>query len=203
MAKGAKFPSPGSGRLVCGVFYMRLGGPVACFTIDVLMIALAFFCHLVDVAGAANRRPSEGNILCDFSFDRGTMMKLHVDQRGRKDDISYRDNRRDETRDDYRESLYLLRNLFQHQPPSYAGFRTVPDSTFIDLTFRQWIFQRRGYSSLSLAQRLGSDNGVCESRLEKGSPLFAFASSLQVLHASLLERPSDRHSPLSFGLLSS
>lgn len=116
MAKGAKFPSPGSGRLVCGVFYMRLGGPVACFTIDVLMITFAFFCHLVDVASAANRRPSEGNVFCDFSFDRGTMMKLRVDQRGREDDKSYRDNRRGNNPDDDGESSYLFRNLFQHQP---------------------------------------------------------------------------------------
>jgi hypothetical protein len=170
------------------------------------MIALAFLCHLVDVAGAANRGPSEGNIFCDFSFDRGTTMKLPVDQRGREDDKSYRDNSRDDNGDDDGESLYLLWNLFQHQLPSYAGFRTVPDFTFINLTFRQfrqWIFQRRGYGGLSLAQRLGSDKGACKSRLEKGSPRFAFASSLAVLHASLLERPSDRHSPLSFGLLSS
>ena len=122
MAEGAEFPSPGSGRLVCGVFYMRLGGPVACFTIDVLMIALAFFCHLVDVAGAANRGPSEGNILCDFSFDRGTMMKLRVDQRGGENDIPYRDNRRDDNPDDNGESLYLLWNLFQHQLPLLRRF---------------------------------------------------------------------------------
>ena len=116
MAKGAKFPSPGSGGLVCGVFYVCLRGPVACFTIDVLMIALAFLGHLVDVAGAANRRPSEGNVFCDFSFDRGTMMKLHIEHRGRKDDKSDRDNRRDDNGDDDGESLYLLRNLVQHQP---------------------------------------------------------------------------------------
>lgn len=117
MAEGAEFPSPGSGRLVCGVFYMRLGGPVACFTIDVLMKPFAFLCHLVDVAGAANRRPSEGNVFCEFSFDRGTMMKLRVDQRGGENDISYRDNRRDDNPDDNGESLYLLRNLFQRSPP--------------------------------------------------------------------------------------
>jgi hypothetical protein len=93
---------------------MRLGGPVACFTIDGLMIALAFLCHLVDVAGATNRRPSEGNVFCDFSFDRGTMMKSHIEQRGRKDDKSDRDNRRDNNCDDNGESLYLLRNIFQH-----------------------------------------------------------------------------------------
>ena len=137
MAKGAEFPSPGSGRLVCGVFYMRLGGPVACFTRDVLMISLAFFCHLVDVAGTANRRPSEGNVFCDFSFDRGTTMKLCIDQRGREDDISYRDNRRNDKADDDGESLYLLRNLFQHQLPSYAAFRAGPDYILTNLTFRR------------------------------------------------------------------
>jgi len=95
---------------------MRLGGSVACFTIDGLMIALAFLCHLVDVAGTANGRPGEGNIFCDFSFDGGTTMKLPVDQRGREDDKSYRDNRSDDNADDDGESLDLLRNLFQHQP---------------------------------------------------------------------------------------
>lgn len=113
MTKDAEFPSPGRGRLVCGVFYMRLGGPVACFTRDVLMIALAFLCHLVDMAGTANRRPGESNVFCDFSFDRGTTMKLPVDQRGREDDKSYRDYRRDDNGDDDGESLDLLRNLFQ------------------------------------------------------------------------------------------
>jgi hypothetical protein len=145
------------------------------------MIALAFFCHLVDVAGAANRRPSEGNVFCDFSFDRGTMMKLHIEQRGRKDDKSGRDNRRDDNGDDDGESLYLLWNLFQHQFPSYAGFRTVPDYTLTNLTFRQfgqWIFHRRGYGAASLAQQSHSYDRSCESRLEKSSPLFAFASSL-------------------------
>ena len=137
MAKDAEIPSPGSDGLVCGIFYMRLGGPVACFTIDVLMIALAFFCHLVDVAGAANCRPSEGDIFCDFSFDRGTMMKLHIEQRGRKDDKSGRDNRRDDNPDDNGESLYLLRNLFQHQLPSYAAFRAGPDYILTNLTFRR------------------------------------------------------------------
>lgn len=117
MAKDAEFPSPGSGRLVCGVFYMRLGGPVACFTRDVLMIALAFLCHLVDVAGTANRGSGEGNIFCHLSFDRGPTMKLRVDQRGGEDDKSYRDNRRDDNPDDNGESLYLLRNLFQRSPP--------------------------------------------------------------------------------------
>ncbi len=116
MAKDAEFPSPGSGRLVCGVFYMRLGGPVASFASDALMIALAFLCHLVEVAGATNRGPSEGNIFCDFSFDRGTTMKLPVDQRGREDDKSYRDNCRDDNGDDTGESLDLLGNLLQHQP---------------------------------------------------------------------------------------
>jgi hypothetical protein len=43
------------------------------------MITLAFFCHLVDVAGAASRGSGEGDIFCDFSFDRGTTMKLPVD----------------------------------------------------------------------------------------------------------------------------
>ncbi|MBI2530957.1 MAG: hypothetical protein HYW03_01875 [Deltaproteobacteria bacterium] len=179
MAEGAEFPSPGSGRLVCGVFYMRLGGPVACFTIDVLMKPFAFLCHLVDVAGAANRRPSEGNVFCEFSFDRGTMMKLRVDQRGGENDISYRDNRRDDNPDDNGESLYLLRNLFQRSPP-YAGLRAGPDSTFTNLTFGpfgQWIFPRRRHGGPSLAQQLGSNNGTRESRLEKSSPLFAFAAS--------------------------
>lgn len=114
MAENAEFPSPGSGGLACGVFYMCLRGPVACFTRDVLMIALAFLCHLVDVAGTANRGPSEGNIFCDFSFDRGTTMKSHIEQRGRKDDKSYRDNCRNDNGDDNGESLYLLRDLFQH-----------------------------------------------------------------------------------------
>jgi hypothetical protein len=78
------------------------------------MITLAFFCHLVDVAGTASRGPSEGDVFCDFSFDRGTMMKLRIDQRGREDDKSYRDNRRDNKCDDNGESLYLFRNLRQH-----------------------------------------------------------------------------------------
>ena len=137
MAKDAEIPSPGSDGLVCGIFYMRLGGPVAGFTRDVLMIALAFFCHLADVASAANRRPSEGNVFCDFSFDRGTTMKLCIDQRGREDDISYRDNRRNDKADDDGESLYLLRNLFQHQLPSYAAFRAGPDYILTNLTFRR------------------------------------------------------------------
>jgi hypothetical protein len=80
------------------------------------MITLAFFCHLVDVAGTANRGSGEGDIFCDFSFDRGTMMKLRVEQRGGEDEKSYRDNRRNNNCDDNGESLYLLRNLFQYQP---------------------------------------------------------------------------------------
>ena len=114
MAKGAKFPSPGSDRLVGGVFYVCLSGPVACFARDVLMIALALLCHLVDVASTANRRSGEGDIFCDFSFDRGTMMKLHVEHRGREDDKSDRDNRRDDSPYDNGESSDLLRDLFQH-----------------------------------------------------------------------------------------
>ncbi|MDP2603077.1 MAG: hypothetical protein Q8S00_10850 [Deltaproteobacteria bacterium] len=114
MAKGAEFPSPGSGGLVYGVFYMCPRGPVACFTRDVLVIALAFLGHLVDVASSANRRPREGNVFSDFSFDRGTMMKLHVEHRGREDDKSDRDNRRDDSPYDNGESSDLLRDFFQH-----------------------------------------------------------------------------------------
>ncbi len=114
MAEGAEFPSPGSDGLVRGIFYVPLGGSVACFTRDVLVIALAFLGHLVDVASTANRGSGEGDIFCDFSFDRGTMMKLHVEHRGREDDKSDRDNQRDDSRDDNGESSDLLRDLFQH-----------------------------------------------------------------------------------------
>jgi hypothetical protein len=116
MAKNTEFPSPGSDGLVRGVLYVRLGGSVASFARDGLMIALVFLGHLVDVAGTANRGSGKSNRFCDFSFDRRTTVKLPVDQRGRKDDKSDRDNRRNDSRDDNGESFDLLRDLFQRQP---------------------------------------------------------------------------------------
>ena len=77
-------------------------------------------------------------------------------------------------------SLFICSGIFFNEAPPYAGLRAGPDSTFTNLTFGpfgQWIFPRRRHGGPSLAQQLGSNNGTRESRLEKSSPLFAFAAS--------------------------
>ncbi|MBI3000304.1 MAG: hypothetical protein HYY46_17910 [Deltaproteobacteria bacterium] len=75
------------------------------------METVLFLGGLVDMAIAANSRAREDDIFCNFSLCGGFSMESPICKRRRQDDISCRDNPRNDDCDDNRKSSYLLRNF--------------------------------------------------------------------------------------------